>query len=476
MADIAHRSTETRSTYPRGPAVSPAEAGSRQTFWAVLAIIGFAVVFGGGGSKYGLSNLTVQLCALIALGLNHVAFLRFWKSAPHTLSALVVFSLLLPLAQIVPLPPEIWTAMPGRELVAQSFDLIGEQPWAALSVDPLRTMLAASALIVPIALLTTGWGASRDSLVLAGWVIVLLGLANFALGIPQVLSNSAVGVLYPENPMPGVLFGTFANRNSTGLFLISALALAVILPPPAKLIRFALLLRIGICIFLVVAIVLTRSRSALVLIALPFALLAWQLFSTHRRGARGGAGSRSRSIAFALIPVALILAAAGALFVAAPGRVNDTVERFTSGGEDARVYLWEDAVYSADRFWPVGSGMGTFDDAFQIDESLENLTMRKAGRAHNDYLEVTIEAGLPGITLIGVWILLIAWMCWRVRGQANRWIAWSGGVILLAIGLQSITDYPLRNMSMLAVAGYALLILARFADVTQHKPRQEVLP
>ena len=35
------------------------------------------------------------------------------------------------------------------------------------------------------------------------------------------------------------------------------------------------------------------------------------------------------------------------------------------------------------------------------------MSVKRAGRAHNDYLEVAIEAGLPGIILIGAWLALI---------------------------------------------------------------------
>jgi len=476
MADIANPLPTPASSEFGEPARAAAQKGGTQAFLAVLAIIVFAVAFGGGGSKYGLANLIVQLCALIALSLNREAFFRFWKAAPVALSVLILFSVLLPLAQVIPMPNALWSSLPGRDIAAQSFDLIDGQEWSAMSVDPLRTLLAMSALIVPIALLTIGWSASRDSLILAGWAIVVLGLINFALGIPQVLSNSEVGVLYPENPMPGVLFGTFANRNSAGLFLVSALTLALILPPPARVARFALPLRVAICLFLIVAIVLTRSRTALVLVSIPLALLSWQMLTTRARMPNANFNSRKPAGLIALAPVALILAAIAALFVAAPGRISDVVDRFESGGEDARSYIWEDAAYSADRFWPVGSGMGTFDDVFQLDESLENLTLRKAGRAHNDYLEVAIEAGLPGLALIGGWLLLIMWMCWRMRGQPNRWIAWSGGAVLFLVIFQSITDYPLRNLSMLAVASYALLLLAKFRDEPKPIPQQEVLP
>ena len=337
-------------------------------------------------------------------------------------------------------------------------------------------MLALSALVVPLAVITIGWTASRDSLILAGWLIVGLALVNFALGIPQVLSNSDVGVLYPENPMPGVLFGTFANRNSTGLFLVSALALASFLPAPPRFTSIALPLRIGILLFLIVAILLTRSRTALVLAVLPLGMLAVQLLLARLERRNGPSRAGAKAAIFGLAPIALVLVVVAGLGVAAPGRIGDVADRFAAGGEDARSYIWEDSVYAADRYWPVGSGTGTFDDVFQIDESLENMTLRKAGRAHNDYLELAIETGLPGLTLVALWLGLIGWLCWRARTEPHRWIAWSGGTILVVVALQSITDYPLRNLSMLAVAGFALCLLGRFGPDASSSRKQEILP
>lgn len=71
---------------------------------------------------------------------------------------------------------------------------------------------------------------------------------------------------------------------------------------------------------------------------------------------------------------------------------------------------------------------------------------------------------------------LIGWLCWRARTEPHRWIAWSGGTILAVVALQSITDYPLRNLSMLAVAGFALCLLGRFGPDASSSRQQEILP
>jgi O-antigen ligase len=97
--------------------------------------------------------------------------------------------------------------------------------------------------------------------------------------------------------------------------------------------------------------------------------------------------------------------------------------------------------------------------------------MRRAGRAHNDYIELTIETGAAGLVLVALWLVLLGWLSWQVRHSSQRWAAWAASTFLLAIALQSITDYPLRNQAMLALAAYALLLLTRLAsDRMRAKP------
>jgi O-antigen ligase len=258
-----------------------------------------------------------------------------------------------------------------------------------------------------------------------------------------------------------VLLGTFANRNSAGLFLVFVLALAAVLPAPRPH-PAALYVRLSVGVLLLLGIVLTRSRTALVLAMLPLMLaglraLWW--WSRERSGGvrRGGLGG---AMLAALGGLGLAAAGVAALVIAAPGQVGTTLERFEAK-DDPRRFIWDDATYSVSRYWPAGAGMGTFDEVFQIDESLENLTKKRAGRAHNDYIELAIEAGPLGLALAAAWVVLIGWLSWHARRSSQRWTAWAGSTLLLAIALQSVTDYPLRNQAMLAFAGFALLLLAR---------------
>lgn len=434
----------------------------RQVFLLSGAILLLAVafLFGGGGSRFGLANLAVQLTALAVIAAFPLACLSFCKSAPSYLRLLVALSLALPLIQLVPLPMALWSGLPGRDLSVASFGLLNWDGWAPHSLYPLRTALTASALVTPIAVLCVAWTLPREQLFWLGWLVVAFGLMTVVIGAVQVSSDNTSLAFWDEGFQIRALFGTFANRNSTGLFLVGTIALALFLPAPIKH-PAALIGRMAIALLLVAAIILTKSRTALVLALVPIALWLLKLALDQLR-ARSGR-NRHRGAIFAAAILALGAASIGALFVTAPGRLADTIERFDAFEADSRRYIWDDATFSISRYWPVGSGMGTFDEVFQVDESLENLTVRRAGRAHNDFIEIAIEAGLPGVVLVALGLVALGWFSWQARRSPDKWVAWGAGAFLLTIALQSITDYPLRNQTILAIAALALAILARIA-------------
>lgn len=417
-----------------------------------------AFAFGGGGSRFGLANLSVQLAAIAALALHRDGAARFVQQSPRAVLLLIAATLLLPLIQLLPLPPMMWAALPGRDLVARSFDLAGPTGWMPMSVNPLRTLLALSALITPLAILIVGWTLPRNRLIDLGWLVAGLGIVTTLLGLVQLGATDGSATIFGARNPGSILLGTFSNRNSTGLFLVFALALAALLPAPRPH-PALLLVRLAVCTLMLLAIFLTRSRTALVLALLPAALGAiravwWGL--QHRKHS----GQPGRAVAIALAGLAAAALGMAALVVTAPGPIGAALERFEAE-DDPRRYIWDDGTFTATRFWPAGAGMGTFDEVFQVDESLENLTQRQAGRAHNDYLEVAIEAGAAGLGLVLAWIVMLTWLTWRARVSSHRWSAWAGSAFLYALALQSITDYPLRNQTILACTGFALLLLVR---------------
>ena len=429
----------------------------RQPQGQVSYLLTAAVLFGGGGVAYGLANLVVQLLAIFLIAASPGTVATFVRSGPRGLVILAVATCALPALQMVPLPPSVWMHLPGRELVVESFKLSGhERDWFPLSVGVGPTLVAFLGLLAPFAILALGWRVPDADLARLHHLVVMLGLLCAGFGLACLALGNSTG-LYPERPQTGVLFGTFANRNSAGVFLICCLLLLIALPDQRRLARTELLLRILAGAILTIAVVLTQSRSSMALLALPAILLAARLIAIWRAQRRTG----YRPTRFGLVAAALLAAAAagGVGAFLHSGRVETSFARFDEA-DGMRSAMWEDAYRSAARYWPAGAGVGSFDDVFQVDESLEYVTPRRAGRAHNDYLEIAVESGLAGVALAIGWVVWCMAATWRGVRRAG-WPAAGAAGVGAAIALQSVLDYPLRNQTMLCLAAFAILILAR---------------
>ena len=419
----------------------------------VLLSIGW--LFGGGGVGAALPNLAVQLVACILLAVNLPAVLDFWRSAPLSLRCLTAATLALPLLYLVPVPPAVWHGLPGRDLAVGSLSLVGgADEWRAPSIDPHRTALAATGLLAPFTVVVLTWRSrTRDISPLLA-LIVCLGLAALVLGTLQLATANELLMIYGEARRTTDLQATFANRNSSGLFFDIALACLVALPGMGNRLLDHPFVRVAIGALLVIGVVVSHSRTGMALALVPLAAAA-MLWHANRGTSRG---SGRWLLALALVAAAI---AAGAAAISAIGnnRLHDAAERF-SRFDDPRLYIWPDGLTVTKRFWPVGGGTGTFDDAFQIDESLETLQPSRAGRAHNDYLEITYESGVIGVLLVA------SWLAWFIAGAVRRFRdgtlrhAIVAPIVVCLIALQSTMDYPLRNQSLLCIAA---LIIGLFA-------------
>lgn len=421
--------------------------------WQLQALLLLALLLGGGGVAYGMHNLAIQLFALVLLAIHRGAVLAFLRGAPRPLVLLLGASLALPLLQLVPLPPAWWQALPGRAPAAEALALVdAERAWFPLSVDRARTLVAFCSTLAPATFIVLGWNLDREARLRLVHTALALALLAFLIGAVQLSSGNSVGLFYPVRPDADTLYATFANRNSTGLLFVVALGLLVGMPSPDS--RGWQLLATGAGALLVLGVVLTQSRSAMVLLVpvLGFALLR---FGLAVRARRSGGREPQRLLGIGLVALVLLAIAASATM---GGRAADSLQRFASLEAD-RLEMWDDSLYAARQYWPLGSGMGTFDEVFQLAESLEYVSPRRAGRAHNDYLELTIEGGIAALLLAAGWLSWCAHTGLR-RGPPDRlWLRRGALLAIACISAQSLLDYPLRNQSLLVMAALLALLL-----------------
>ncbi len=419
------------------------------------ALLVLAVALGGGGVAYGLHNLAIQLAALAVLAANGARVAQFLRQGPRILRVLVLLTLAFPLLQLLPLPAAWWQALPGRGLVVESYALAGidSGAWAPLSLDPARTLVAFLGLLAPAAIIAVGSALEQEDRARLVVTVALAALAVMLLGTVQLASANSAGMIYPIRHAPDVLYATFANRNSTGLLFVLALILLAALPLAQE--RHWLLARGAAGVLLTIGTVLTQSRSAMVLLVLAGVFVLLRLAAVAWRKQR-----RPIRLVF---PAALALVALGGVLAAAAlngGRVAESLERFDTLETD-RLEMWDDAYFTAGHYWPVGSGMGTFDEVFQVHELLEYVSPRKAGRAHSDWLEIAIEGGAFALLLAAVWLGWVLLSACRRPAKDEGWLHYGAGLGLGCVALQSLLDYPLRNQTLLCVAAVLVVLLAR---------------
>lgn len=432
-----------------------------------------------GGSAQGIwANVILQL---IAIGIIAWAMLdRQSAPSPPTarhLGVIVALGLLLVAIQLVPLPPLLWAALPGRAAVADGFAVLGIAPgWLPLSLSPYDSIATVAALFPPLAMLMAliklGCRSSWLALVViaATAVAVLLG----ALQVAGEGSPQSPWYFYRHSNF-GVATGFFANSNHMATLLLVAIPMVAALgaaastwteDPRKRSVMIAM--AAGALVMILVGIALNGSLAGYGL-AIPVSVASLLLIVRPRR--RWVSGAALGIGLLGLISFGLLVASPlGERFVPADAAtsVSSRQEMLQHGLEAAKVY------------GPAGSGLGTFGTVYRLFEAPSAVDRVYVAHAHNDYLELAVEFGLAGIALI---LLFLAWWgraAWQAgRSQAFDQYAAAGAIATATILIHSAVDYPLRTaaVSALFATGLALMIVSRrrVDDKTDLRPTRHLI-
>ncbi len=381
------------------------------------------------------------------------------KPKPQDLGPVGIFlalAALLALMQLIPLPPAIWQHLPGRALLAEAAAVSGEsQPWRPWSVVPGATINAASSLIVPITILILA--ASLDPterLRVPGILLCLMGVSAL-IGLLQFSGAHFDNPLV--NDTPGEVAGLFANRNHFALFI----AIGCILAPTwafQKGRRSAWRGPMALALVLLFDLIILASGSRAGIIFALFGstiglVLAW-------KGIRKSLQSYPRWVFPALIAgVAALVAVAVLISIKAGRAVSISRVMAIDPGSDMRHRGLPTVLGMIREYFPWGSGLGAFDPVFRQHEPFDLLKPTFFNHAHNDFLEIVLDAGVFGVLLmiaaIGWWFLA-SLRAWRGGDSSKGPLPKLGSVAILLILIGSVFDYPARTpmiMTMIVLAG-----------------------
>jgi O-antigen ligase len=424
----------------------------------VPAYVLFCLILGGGSGAGSL--WPTMVLQLVALPIIAVALLTT-PSTPIPAPGRQLIALLLAVVavialQIVPLPPSIWTGLPGREPIANGFTAIGmDLPWLTLSLSPYATISSALWLLPAAAVLFAILRLRAFKPGALAWTIVAVSAASVALGALQV-AGSAGWYLYAVTNQ-GAAVGFFANANHLATLLICTLPFLTALYLRARAKAHGVQQQSGMLVVLAgaVAIVLVglavnRSLAGIGL-ALPV-LTGCALMILSRRG-------RKMPVWLVAIMPLLIAASIAAVFSAPMG--NNLIGEEARSSEASRRTSFSRSLDASADYLPAGSGIGSFQAIYRSHEDPQTISRTFMNHVHSDYIELLLETGAPGIVvllLFFVWWVRRALAIWRAEERDN--FAAAASIASAAILAHSIVDYPLRTAAISVVFALSLALMA----------------
>lgn len=410
-----------------------------------------------------LNPLSVIICAvaLLTLKRKHLAG-RKWLLGGF------VSIILLCILHLIPLPPSVWQALPGREVLVEVDRLakLGEI-WRPLTMTPMNGWHALASLTTPLAVLLLGVQLIKDDMYRTLPVLLVLGGLSGLVGMLQILGDPK-GALYLYGiTNNGTAVGLFANRNHAGVLLaclFPMLAVYVsISTGTADQQRMRQLTALAAGIVIVPLILVTGSRGGM-LMSLP-ALIAAALL--HRKPVEGRTIRRGDTrLTFTIWHVAAAAVVISLIFITIFYSRAEAWNRLfqNSAVDDARTNFWEIGLQMIWAYFPFGSGIGSFVEVYQLHEPSKYLNTTYVNHMHNDWLEIPLTGGLMAILLLIVAVafyLVRSANVWRRKDRDRRAvkIAQLASALIAIMAVASIADYPLRTPIMTAFFTIACLWL-----------------
>ena len=382
-----------------------------------------------------------------------------FRNVPRSAFALSGLIVVLPVVQLIPLPPMIWHNLPGRDLEVTVLGLVGAQDsWMPWSMSPPRTLASLLALLPPAFLVIMTSALPRSGRTFAMTTVAIVALAALALGAAQVADGTDSIYRFYGRPEGNYVHGFQAGRNlSATVLLVGMIAVSAAMrewigtrPYPVRP-RLPMAILAALELALVLGVLLTGSRAGAVLLAPAIIAVLWISWPTARHYLR-----------WKLLAGMFVAVLAGSLVLWRSGFLDRALYRFSVIQSETRPDIWTDTMRAAWLHFPFGSGMGTFTPMIYPTERLESLRDVLTNRAHNDYLELFLEAGLAGIAVLCAAVGLLAvtaWQHWNAVVRMPRSQLRFAIASLLVVAAHSIVDYPLRSMSLACVVAFCAGLL-----------------
>jgi O-antigen ligase/tetratricopeptide (TPR) repeat protein len=396
-----------------------------------------------------LSFLALSICLIQGVRKNETL-----SSVPGIVP-LILFLLYI-IFQITPFPPGVLKILsPRAYLIHQSAAaLSGAGFWMTLSINPGATLgeFFRWSTYVGFYVLTVQLLRNRDMLRKTVVVIAIFGALLSFSSILQFYLTKDMALWFRHVPNNSMIVGPYICHNHyAGLMeMIFPVILALFFFHRPR-VRNASLVKgiveilsqekanihilIGAAALLTItSVFVSLSRGGMMSLCFSLILFTYLLFK--RMINRGNA----------FLIIALISLAAFSIGWFGWDQIFDRFEKLKNAQGviyESRLDFWKDSTKIIEDFPITGSGIGTFADIYPSYQTVDgDLTV---SHAHNDYIELAVEAGFIGVLLAGFFIVILFYKTYRVflnRKDAYSVYIYMGCVTgIFSILIHSATDF-----------------------------------
>lgn len=355
---------------------------------------------------------------------------------PTHLAKFLLLSLFLATLYLIPIPLALWQVLPNRDILNITIQLINENhqtiKFLPISLDQYSSAKSLISLALPLSIFISTITLRTQKKYWLSYSIIGIVTIQALWGVFQFTTE-------------GMATGSFYNRDHySGLLeLILPIIIALLLKSLKVESEYELLPWPRIYFLMILAL--------LILLAGLFSL------------SRAGAGSFGIIIFFSILlfsrqlkfkSIIIIVLAFGCLLFVLGGEKGLTplINRFFTHNplEDVRWVMYEQALQTAQAYFPIGSGPGTFKyvyAAFQPHNT--SISQQFVDHAHNDYLELIIETGLLGISIIIIYSALFTAQLirvWRTKNSSEYYLKMGAAIGILGAYFHAFFDFNLHTL------------------------------
>lgn len=427
--------------------------------WRLSLFLVLCLVLGGTSQAILSMKWPLYIASLIIIGF--VLTSRDREPLRHLLNLPVILGgtfLGLFLLYLIPFPSSVWSQLPGRSSVVEAFSLAQlPLPWLPLSLTPEDSLMSIWNFLPPIAIiLILVLDLKRSELQKTHLTLLALAFVSVILGLLQMLGGNFFYFYKVSNF--GYPVGFFSNANHQACFLAMLFAPVFYFSQPFRSIGGLSsrgmtqknIFAFTSLFLMVVCIILTDSIAGYLIVMIAFLLSVLGFYNIQNRP----------FLVLGVLGAILGLLLFDFLFFGNFG--NAVMEKIADAGGTSRFSIYNNLVSEIDMISIFGTGPGSFYNLYIGIEDRLTMNTKYVSQAHNDYLQVLLELGIPGfLIMIGalMWVLyVVRKMIFKDKGSNPLKLA--AGIAVLCALIASLPDYPLRTIGLSSLMVFYIILMA----------------